>query len=129
MQKTDQPNLDADRRPNNKGIDARRISVKPTTAAIQFTRFTGPEDAILTKQFSLDDNGTITKQSQPHFSSGNAETVEIERLSDIEKVINGLNTNQCISTGVFDSPKCGIVRDGDLTPELQNQGVRSRSKK
>ena len=77
----------------------------------------------------LDGNGAITKQNQPLFSSGTAETVKIERLSDIEKVINRLATNQCISTGVFDSPKCDIVRDGDLTPELHNQGVRSRSKK
>lgn len=129
MQETVQSNLDANRRPDNKAIDAGRVSVKPTSAAIQLTRFTGSEDAILTKQYSIDGNGTITKQSQPQFSSGIAETVEIERHSDIEEVINDLSTNQCISTGIFDSPKCSIVRDDDLTPELQDQGVRSRSKK
>ena len=102
MQETVQSNLGTDRRPDNQAPGAGCISVRPTSAAIQLTRFTGPDDAILTKQFSLDGNGSITKQSQPHFSSGNAETVEIERLSDIEEVINGLNTSQCISTGVFD---------------------------
>jgi hypothetical protein len=54
MPQTLQSNLGANRRLKNKGIDARRISVRPTTAAIQLTRFTGSEDAILTKQFSLD---------------------------------------------------------------------------
>ena len=129
MQETVQSNLGTGRRPDNQAPGAGCISVRPTSAAIRLTRLTGSEDAILTKQFSLDGNGTITKQSQPHFSSGIAEIVEIERLSDIEAVINRLDTNQCISTGIFDSPERRIVRDRDLTPELQDQGVRSRSKK
>ena len=52
MQDTVQSTLDTDRRPNKKAIDPSRIIIKPTSPAIQFTRFTGPEDAILTKQFS-----------------------------------------------------------------------------
>ena len=56
MPQTFQSNLDANQRPNNKAIDAGRISVRPTSAAIQLTHFTGSEDAILTKQFSLDGN-------------------------------------------------------------------------
>jgi len=45
------------------------------------------------------------------------------------QLIDRLATNQCISTGVFESNKTKIVRDDDLTSELINQGVRSRSKK
>ena len=118
---------DDSRRPNDEANG--RVSLTPQSAAIQLTLFTGPDDAILTKQYAVDGNGAITKQNQPLFSSGTAETVSIERLSDIEKVIDRLARNQCISMGVFDTPKCDIVRDGNLTPEMRNQGVRSRSKK
>jgi len=105
------------------------ICIHTLATAIQLTRFTGPEGAILTKQYAVDGNGAITKQNQPLFSSGTAETITIERLADIEVVINRLGTNQCISTGVFETNKSKIVRDDDLTSELLAQGFRSRFKK
>ena len=46
MQETVQSNPDTDRRPDNQALDAGRTSVKPTSAAIQLTRFTGPDEAI-----------------------------------------------------------------------------------
>ena len=92
-----------------------------------FSRFCGKNNSILTKQYRLDDKGGICKESAPNFSNGTAETICIEKLSDIESVIDNLGTNQCISTGVFDSPSCEIVTKGMLDEELINAGVRSRT--
>jgi hypothetical protein len=128
MLSTSQPNNTTDQSPNKKPVSPRRITIPPRRAPIQLTRFTGPDNAILTKQFSLDDEGTINKQSQPLFSSGHAETIEIKNQSDIENIANDLKPNQCISTGTFDATECDIVRDEDLTPELQQKGARSRTK-
>lgn len=77
----------------------RNITVPKKNPVIQFTHFTGADKAILTKQFSTDNDGSIKKQSQPLFSSGQAKTLEINQLRDIEKTVSELETNQCISTG------------------------------
>ena len=58
--------------------------------SIRFSRFRGRIDSVLTKQYRLNDGGDICKDSAPHFSSGTAETVCIEKLSEIESVIGNL---------------------------------------
>ena len=83
---------DDSRRPDGNATETGRVSQKSLSAAIRLTLCTGPEDAILTKQYAVDGNGAITKQNRPNFSRGNAETVEIERVADIEQVIDRLTT-------------------------------------
>ncbi|MDB4516654.1 virulence-associated E family protein, partial [Crocinitomicaceae bacterium] len=82
----------------------------------------------LTKRFWLDDEGQIHKDSQPVFANGTAETQEISKLSDIESVIKNLGNNECISTGLFDVPKCEIVTTEQLDQDRRDAGIRSRSK-
>ena len=73
--------------------------------------------------------GNICKVSQPNFTDGTAETICINKLSDIESVIENLGTNECISTGIFDRPSCEIVTTGMLDEKRFTAGVRSRTKK
>lgn len=96
--------------------------------AITFTRFRGPEGSRLTKVFSLDKKSNICKESQPKFASGTAETIKIEKPSELENFIEGLGPNECISTGIFDIPSCKIVTKDRLTDSLADVDVRSRSK-
>jgi len=46
----------------------------------------------------------------------------------MESVVGNLGTNECISTGVFDSPSCEIVTKGKLDEEGLDAGVRARTK-
>ena len=71
---------------------------------LTFTQFSGPPNSRLTKAFSLDADGNIVKNSTPNFSNGDAKTININNLSDIQRVIESLQTNECIATGVFDEP-------------------------
>ena len=96
---------------------------------IRFSLLRGRENAVLTKQYRLDDKGNICKVSAPNFAGGTAETISIKKLSEIENIIGNLETNECISTGVFDNPSCQIVTAGMLDEERLAAGVRSRTKK
>ena len=100
-------------------VDPRNISLARKPQRVQFTRFTGPEKAILTKQFSIATDGEIEKRNQPQFSGGHAETIELTELREIEGVITDLASNQCLATGIFDAPACDIVCEDELTTDLQ----------
>jgi len=96
--------------------------------SIRFSRFLGRNDSRLTKSYRPNNSGDICKESAPYFSNGTAETVSIKELSDLENVIDNLKSNECISTGVFDSPSCEIVTEDMLDDERLAAGARSRTK-
>lgn len=95
---------------------------------IVFSRFRAPNLSRLTKKYHLNRNGHVCKISQPNFSNGTAETIEIVKLSDIEGINDSLGSNECISTGSFDIPSCEIVTKDGLTDSLLRSGVRARTK-
>lgn len=95
---------------------------------IRFSLLRGRDNSRLTKQYHLNDNGDICKESQPNFANGTAETICIEELRGIEGVIENLRTNECIATGVFDNSPCEIVTAGKLDDKRLAAGVRSRTK-
>ncbi|MBF0220542.1 MAG: hypothetical protein HQL49_13590 [Gammaproteobacteria bacterium] len=68
---------------------------------ISFTRFSGSVGSRLTKSFTLNADQTITKESQPNFSAGTAETIQVESLQAFGDIVNGLQPHQCIATGIF----------------------------
>jgi len=94
---------------------------------ISLTMFTGERDSILTKGFTLLEDGRIDKEGTPLFSGGTAETVTITQLSDLEQLTNKLRSNQALSTGVFDLPKCDITTRNKLTEDAVAAGARARS--
>ena len=96
---------------------------------ITFTRFNGPPDSRLTKTFSIDDNGNVHKDSTPNFSDGNAKSIEINTLPEIQSTIESLQTNQCIATGVFDEATCNIVTVDGYRDLDDKSGIRTRTKK
>jgi hypothetical protein len=93
----------------------------------QLTVFEGPPDSRLTKEMSLDNENTVVTTSAPLFFEGIARTESIIRLTDLEQLFSGLETNQCIATGVFDRYECSIVSKSNLTEERLAAGVRARS--
>jgi hypothetical protein len=95
---------------------------------IRFSRLRGRENAVLTKQYRLDDKGNICKVSAPNFTDGTAETICINKLSEIEGVIADLGSNECIALGIFDSSPCQIVTAGMLDENSLKAGTRSRTK-
>ncbi len=122
--------------------DARHIRVpsllsKPPGSAsgteaqppIAFTRFDAAGDTPLTKRFTLDPTGKITKISQTQLYRGIAQRQELSRLADLPAFLDSLSSNQCISAGVFDIPQCEIVLDRELTDEMIGKGYRSRAKR
>ena len=111
-----------------RNIDPRHITVDKVDLNISLTRFTGTPGTRLTKRFLKDDKGRIVKESQPQFFGGEAETIKLKKLSDIEDVTNSLKSNQCISTGIFDVSKCPIVTKKDFSDEKYEAGTRTRSK-
>ena len=96
---------------------------------IRFCHLRGRDNSVLTKQYRQDDSGGICKISAPNFACGTAETKSIDKLSDIEREIENLGTNECLSTGIFDNTPCEIVTAGVLDGEKLDAGVRSRTKK
>ena len=97
--------------------------------SIRFSLLRGRNNSRLTKSYRLNDRGGIRKESAPNFSDGTAETKCINKLSDLESEIDNLKSNECISTGVFDSPSCEIITSNKLSEERHTEGVRSRTKK
>lgn len=95
---------------------------------IRFSRLRGRENAVLTKQYSLDEQGRICKVSAPNFTDGTAETITIKKLADIEDVIADLGPNECLALGIFDHSPCRVVTSGRLDQERLNAGARSRTK-
>ena len=95
---------------------------------VQFTIFKGPPGSRLTKAFTLGDEGEIFKVGAPLFSNGVAETRSINRLSEIQQIIEHLGSNACIATGIFNVRKCEIVTTKNHDQENQKVGTRSRSK-
>lgn len=106
-------------------IDPRLITLGST---ISLTRFTGAPGTRLTKRFVKNEQGQIIKESQPQFFGGEAETISLKKLSDIEDVTDSLLSNQCISTGVFDRSLCPIVIKKDFSDGAYDSGTRTRSK-
>lgn len=104
------------------------INVDLHKEAISFTCFKGTKQSRLTKKFSLDNEGIIQKESQPVFHKGQAETVSIKKLSDIESIIQSLKPSECISTGNFDVSSCNIVTKYNSKDDDKENGIRNRSK-
>ena len=90
------------------------ISTKPTGNAsgpreqppIAFTRFAAADDTALTKRFTLDAAGKITKISQTQLYRGIAHRTEIPSLDSLPAFLDGLTYQQCISAGVYYLPAC-----------------------
>ena len=104
------------------------ININAHSNKIALTRFEGPEDSRLTKAFKFNEDGSINKVSSPNFSNGEANTVFIDGLSDIETVIGGLTTNECLATGIFDKDSCSIVTKSNFSDSQYETGTRTRSK-
>ena len=113
-------------------IDPATIRIKkPKTEVsnnITLTKFTADGDTLMTKKIELVD-GKLQKTSAPQLASGSAERMVIKKLSDIENIINDLEPNQCISTGVFDLEECDITTTAKLTERAIASGFRPRTKK
>lgn len=116
-----------DERPNQSPAAPPDHPIAPKQKDIQFTVFEGPPDSRLTKRLSLDSENRLVTTSAPLFFEGSARTESITRLTDLEQLFSGLQTNECIATGVFDRPNCRIVSKSDLTEDKLTAGVRARS--
>ena len=95
---------------------------------IALTRFTGPKGSRLTKEFIRNDEGRIDKISSPNFSNGKAETVFLNDLREVEAIVDGLGTNECLAMGIFDVPECQIVTKSQFSQADEDPPVRTRSK-
>jgi hypothetical protein len=54
--------------------------------------------------------------------------VRLDRLSDLEPLIESLQSNECITTGTFDVDACDIVTMANFNDADYGSGVRTRSK-
>ncbi len=109
-------------------LDPRHITVNKTDPGISLTRLSGVQGTRLTKRFYKDEQGQIQKESQPLFSKGKAETLTLKKLSDIEGIVNSLNSHQAIATGTFDKSSCPIVTKNNFSDSQYESGTRTRSK-
>jgi hypothetical protein len=96
--------------------------------SIKLTVLTGQKDARLTKAFTKNSTGNITKDSTPSFSCGSAEQRTIISLKQLQTEIENLKQSQAICLGGFDKPICEVVPKSQLTPDKEQAGVRARSK-
>ena len=112
----------------NQCIDPRHIKVGNVGSNISLTCLSGTPGDRLTKRFHKDEQGQIQKESQPLFSNGEAKTVSIKKLSDIEGLVNSLKSHQAIATGIFDVPNCPIVTKRNFSDSKYESGTRTRSK-
>ncbi|BCL59468.1 hypothetical protein DGMP_01610 [Desulfomarina profundi] len=92
--------------PNTSSQNTMRYS-QEIDELVSFTKFT-KKDGNLTKTISLDENGTIEKDSSEcYLSEGIAETVTT-KFKDLPKYINRLEQNQAISIGISSKNKTKI---------------------
>lgn len=100
--------------------------------SIRLTRFRAHDlpdkKGALTKQFSLAPDGSITKSGQPNFIKGTAERIALSSLSELPDVLDGLDSSECIATGVFDDETCAIVPKGASTTDAEGRPTRHRTK-
>ncbi|RDH82470.1 MAG: hypothetical protein DIZ80_09265 [endosymbiont of Galathealinum brachiosum] len=108
--------------------DPRLITINKVAQEISLTRFTGTPGSRLTKNFVKDSQGKIQKESQPQFSNGEAETLKIKKLSDLEEVTQNLQPNQCIATGTFNLATCNITTKSNFSDNKYELSFRTRSK-
>lgn len=69
---------------------------------------------LLTKQYALDQDGTLTKNTKAFLVEGAATKVSISSLSDFSHLLLGLAPNQCLTYGVTEHDVVGIVRKREL---------------
>jgi hypothetical protein len=94
---------------------------------IALTIFTGDQGARLTKAYSVGEGGQIETDSTPLMVTATARQERITYLPQVEPVIENLGVNQCLATGIFDTPVCDVVPNGDLTASTIAAGLRART--
>ena len=96
---------------------------------LSLTRFIAPVDSTLAKEFVLDESGEIVKKSHAQLSRGLAKTETLEHgLESLPGLIADLEPHECLSTGVFDVPKCRVIAQSAENPSDSSFPVRHRTK-
>lgn len=64
------------------------------------TLITATSPTTVTKEFSLQDNGTLSKKTTAHVATGKMETVVFKNLQEFSKLLRNLGTDQCFTYGI-----------------------------
>lgn len=91
----------------------------------ELTIFTSFKPTILSKRFSLRNDGTLAKETSAYMYAGEAVKVTADRFRDLSNIYDFLAQNQAVSYGVHpDLLNARIVRKNDLA---ENPGAIARS--
>lgn len=74
-------------------------------------------------------NGKIVKESATRLVSGNARTHKLESIDELACLIDGLESNEALILGVFDSPRSRIKPQRRLSDADRRNGYRARTKR
>ena len=64
------------------------------------TLITATSPTTVTKEFSLKDNGTLSKKTTAHVTAGRMETMVCKNMNEFSDLLKSLETNQCLVYGV-----------------------------
>jgi len=71
-----------------------------STVDVALTRITAIKPNTVTKEFSLNPEGTLDKVTTAYVTAGTMETVEVKELAAFSELLQNLSTNQCLTYGV-----------------------------
>ena len=82
---------------------------------IQFSKVTNTA-GLLNKSFSLNSDGQVIKESNAFLSSGIAEVIEVNNLSEFNIQLDSLQSNEAVTSGIADEILVNIVKKGEEYP-------------
>jgi hypothetical protein len=92
---------------------------------VTFTRLTNTL-GLLTKVFSLNEDGGIKKETHALLSEGKAETLRVSSLKEFDDLLNKLTNHQALCYGVFDGVEARVVTKNKVH---EHPGAIARSRK
>ncbi len=98
-------------------------------SAASCTLITATRPNTVTKEFSLQPDGTLHKQTTAHVTTGRMKTVEFTDLNEFSDLLKGLKTNQCLVYGVPPHSPVDLVTEMVWAAAVRPTSQVARTKK
>ena len=93
------------------------------------TLITATNPTTVTKEFSLQDNGALSKKTTAHVTAGRMETMVCKNMNEFSGLLKNLETSQCLVYGVPPHSPADLVAEGKLVKAGRLASQIARTKK
>ena len=93
------------------------------------TLITGTYPATVTKEFYLQEDGSLSKKTTAHVTAGRMETVVCKNMNEFSSLLKSLETNQCLMYGVPPRSPVDLVTEEECIKAGRPASQIARTKK